>query len=143
MGAGEWTIRPASAEEAGTVLDLWRRAGSQPTVTDSEGAVRALLAHDPEALLLALADGAVIGSLIAAWDGWRGSLYRLAVDPGWRRRGLATALLREGERRLRARGAVRLAAIAAASEDGALGFWLSAGYEQQRQRERFVRVFPG
>jgi ribosomal protein S18 acetylase RimI-like enzyme len=143
MGAGDWTIRLASAEEAPNVLDLWRRADSQPTVTDSETALRALLAHDPEALLLAVDGESVIGSLIAAWDGWRGSFYRLAVDPGRRRRGLGTALLREGERQLRARGAVRLTAIVAADESHAIGFWLSAGYEQQRLRERFVRVFPG
>jgi predicted MFS family arabinose efflux permease len=39
-----------------------------------------LLNADPEALLVAEVDGVVVGSLIAAWDGWRGSFYRLAVS---------------------------------------------------------------
>lgn len=37
----------------------------------------------------------MVGSLIAAWDGWRGSFYRLAVLPERRREGLLTMLLRE------------------------------------------------
>ena len=35
----------------------------------------------------------MVGSLIAAWDGWRGSFYRLAVHPERRRQRIATALL--------------------------------------------------
>lgn len=69
----------------------------------------------------------MIGSLIAAWDGWRGSFYRLAVHPDHRRRGIGTALLREGERRLRARGAVRLTAILAGADPVAAGFWEAVG----------------
>ena len=48
-------------------------------------------------------------------------------------------LLGEGERRLRERGAVRLTAIVADDEEGALGFWRAAGYERQQHRARFVR----
>ena len=95
------------------MLDLWRRAGVLGGVTDTHAGLSRLLATDPAALLLARSDAIVIGSLIAAWDGWRGSFYRLAVDPGRRREGIATALLREGERRLLELGAVRLTAIVA------------------------------
>jgi ribosomal protein S18 acetylase RimI-like enzyme len=80
-----------------------------PSVT-GEGLGR-LLAAGEEALLVAEVRGALVGSLIAAWDGWRGSFYRLAVDPDVRGKGLATALPLEGERRLRARGALRLTVI--------------------------------
>ena len=49
-------------------------------------------------------------------------------------------LLREGERRLRERGAVRLTAIVADDDEaGAMAFWRAAGYEQQQHRARFVR----
>jgi ribosomal protein S18 acetylase RimI-like enzyme len=48
-------------------------------------------------------------------------------------------LLREGERRLRERGAMRLTAIVAYDEAGAMGFWRAVGYEHQPDRARFVR----
>ena len=58
-----------------------------------------LVERDLDSLLLAEAGGRIVGSLIVAWDGWRGSFYRLAVHPDWRRRGVATALIRAGPRR--------------------------------------------
>jgi ribosomal protein S18 acetylase RimI-like enzyme len=121
------------------VLDLWAVAGSPPSVSDSPDGLARLLAADPQALLVAALEGVLAGSLIAAWDGWRGSFYRLAVLPEHRRTGLATMLLREGERRLRERGAVRLTAIVVDDEAGAMGFWQAAGYTRQRGRARFVR----
>jgi ribosomal protein S18 acetylase RimI-like enzyme len=88
---------------------------------------------------VAEAGGEIIGSLIAAWNGWRGSFYRLAVRPDHRRRGLATRLVREGERHLRDRGARRLDAIVDSDELMAMDFWRATGFELQHDRSRFVR----
>ena len=137
---GRPTIRNAGAHDIAAVLELWASAGSVPTVgDDSPDGLTQLLATDPRALLVVEVDGILVGSLIAAWDGWRGSFYRLVVAPGQRRRGLATLLLRAGEQRLRERGAIRLTAIVADDEDRAMGFWRAAGYERQEHRARFVR----
>jgi ribosomal protein S18 acetylase RimI-like enzyme len=135
-----WTIRTAGEEDIEAVLELWIVAGSVPSVSDSPEGLARLLATDSQALMVAERDGVLVGSLIAAWDGWRGSFYRLAVAPAHRRKGLATTLLREGERRLRKRGAVRLTAIAADDEESAMAFWQAVGYERQQHRARFVRL---
>jgi len=132
-------IRNATEDDIASVLALWAAAGSLPSVSDSPEGLTGLLAADPQALLVAELDGVLAGSLIAVWDGWRGSFYRLAVSPEHRRKGLATMLLREGERRLRERGAIRLTAIVADDEAGAMGFWRAAGYEPQQHQARFVR----
>jgi ribosomal protein S18 acetylase RimI-like enzyme len=134
-------IRFGTRDDLGSVLDLWTLSDAPPTPTDRPDALALLLAFDPYALLVADAGGELVGSLIAAWNGWRGSFYRLAVRPDHRRQGLATRLVREGERHLRERGAVRLDALVAADEVGALGFWSSAGYAWQEERRRFVRNF--
>ncbi len=136
----DWTIRHAGEHDAERVLALWDVAGSTETVTDTRMGVLGLLDADPEALLVAESDdGEIVGSLIAAWDGWRGSFYRLAVHPDRRREGLATALLREAERRLQARGTARFTAIVTDDDPDAMGFWAATGYEQQESRARFVR----
>lgn len=136
----DWTIRHASKHDAERVLALWDVAGSAQTVTDTHKGVLGLLDADPEALLVAESDGGeIVGSMIAAWDGWRGSFYRLAVHPDRRREGLATALLHEAERRLQARGAARFTAIVTDDDPDAMGFWTATGYEQQESRARFVR----
>lgn len=136
----DWTIRPASEHDVAQVLALWEMAGSAETITDTHKGVLGLLDADPEALLVAESNGGeIVGSLIASWDGWRGSFYRLAVHPDQRRRGIATALLREGECLLLARGAARLTAIATDNDPNAMSFWMATGYERQQSRARFVR----
>jgi len=136
-------IRSAIEKDIEVVLRLWAAAGSLPSVTDSLDGLTGLLAADPQALLVAELDGVLAGSLIAAWDGWRGSFYRLAVSPQHRRKGLATMLLREGERRLRERGAVRLTAIVADDDPTAMSFWQATGYTRQHDRARFVHRVAG
>ena len=108
-------------------------------MSDTREGLAGLLALAPDALLLAEAQAMMIGSLIVGWDGWRGSFYRLAVRPEHRRRGVATALLREGERRLKDLGAARMTAIVASDEPGALAFWEASGYGRQADRVRFIR----
>ena len=121
------------------MLSLWRAAAGPAGATDTREGLAQLLRCDPEGLLIADSEEAPIGSLIAVCDGWRGNLYRLAVLPERRREGVATALLREGERHLRTLGAVRLAAVVAEGDDHAMAFWQAAGYRMQGDRTRFVR----
>lgn len=137
-----WTIRAGTGADIGAVLALWRTA-SRPSATDDEDGIAQLLSHDPAALLVAEAGGELVGTLIAAWDGWRGSFYRLAVHPDRRRSGLAMSLLRAGESRLEALGAVRLSAIVSDEDPAAAAFWLAAGYESQPENTRFVRMLDG
>lgn len=137
--SGGVTIRAATADDIAAVLALWREADAEESVTDDEMGLAGLIARDPDALLLAEdGDGRVIGSLVAGWDGWRGHLHRLAVVSDHRRRGVATALVREGERRLVALGARRIAAIVVEGHDDARGFWQAAGYERA-DHHRFAR----
>jgi ribosomal protein S18 acetylase RimI-like enzyme len=136
-------IRSATEQDIEPVLCLWDAADGPSSVTDTREGLRRLMATNRDALLLAEWDGALVGSLIAAWDGWRGSFYRLAVHPDRRRQGIATALLGEGERRLRARGAVRLTAIVAEDDPAAMGLWEAVGYSKQQRRVRFVRLADG
>ena len=124
------------------MLALLRRAEAGPSSTESADDLRRLLERDPDALLLADAEGEIVGSLVAGWDGWRGTFYRLAVDPAHRRCGLATEMVRAGEERLRALGARRLNAIVESEEADAMAFWAAAGYELQTARSRFVKNIP-
>src|SRR5438552_11304504 len=105
-------IRPCRAEECEAVLALWRRAGAIPSATDTlEELTRLVRSAHGDGFLVAVRSGSIVGSVIGAWDGWRGNIYRLAVAPEARRRGLARRLLREAERVLWRKGARRLSAL--------------------------------
>jgi Acetyltransferase (GNAT) family len=51
----------------------------------------------PELFSVAIADGELVGTVMAGYDGVRGWLYRLAVSTSQRRAGVGTALVRQAE----------------------------------------------
>jgi ribosomal protein S18 acetylase RimI-like enzyme len=133
-------IRPARLSDFDRVLALWGVARSAHARTpDTAEVLSVLVERDPDALLVAEADGEIVGTLIAAFDGWRGGMYRLAVAPGWRRRGVGSALIGEGERRLRAAGARRIAALIGSEDEVAAAVWEAAGYDRDPYIARYVK----
>jgi ribosomal protein S18 acetylase RimI-like enzyme len=133
------TIRAGRASDIDSVLWLWTEAGAEPTHTDDATGLGILLGRDPSALIVAEDDDRLVGSVIAAWDGWRGSIYRLVVAPSHRRLGLARRLLDQAEARLCVQGAVRLQAIVVETETSATAFWIASGWDRQVERIRFVK----
>ena len=134
-------VRTAQLDDASAVLELWSLARSEhATTTDRVGDIERLISETPSALFVAEADGGeIVGALLAGWDGWRGNMYRLAVHPGHRRRGIAQQLLHVGEEHLRRLGARRVTALVAHDDDVAVAFWDSAGYPVDRAIGRRVR----
>jgi ribosomal protein S18 acetylase RimI-like enzyme len=133
-------IREARPKEVDEILALWKTAGSGPSVTDKPDHLRMLTAEMPDLFLVAESDGRLVGSVIGGWDHWRGHIYRLAVHPDYRRQGLARRLTSEIEARLRARGAVRIYALAATKQEMGVKFWESIPYEKSNDLP-YVRTF--
>jgi ribosomal protein S18 acetylase RimI-like enzyme len=134
-----WTLRIGQPSDVETLLQLWAASAAEPTHTDNVTSLQRLIAHDHGALIVAEDDGRLVGSVIAGWDGWRGSIYRLVVDPAQRRSGLGRALLAEAETRLASAGAVRSQAIVVETEPLAVGFWRASHWAEQIHRVRFVK----
>jgi ribosomal protein S18 acetylase RimI-like enzyme len=141
------TIRPCRAEECEAVLALWRRAGAIPSPTDTlEELLRLVRSEHGDGFLVAVRDGGVVGSVIGGWDGWRGGIYRLAVDPQARRHGIAKALVRAAESVLRRKGARRLSVLVERGEAHAVAFWdalAEAGYRRDPRMMRYVKALSG
>jgi ribosomal protein S18 acetylase RimI-like enzyme len=133
-------IRAAGTEDVEAVLTVWAEARSQAAQTpDDPEAVGRLLDRDPGALIVAEEDGRIVGALIAAWDGWRGNVYRLAVLPSHRRQGLARRLVEAGHERLHELGARRVTALVGGEEGAAHRLWRAVGYQRDEFVHRFVR----
>jgi ribosomal protein S18 acetylase RimI-like enzyme len=133
-------VRMCRREDVASVLELWARTRSTHASTaDPPGDVERLIDDSPAALLVAERDGEVVGALIAAWDGWRGNMYRLAVSLGHRREGIGIALTRAGEEYLHRCGARRVTALVGFEDDAAGAFWEAAGYPQDHEIGRRVR----
>jgi ribosomal protein S18 acetylase RimI-like enzyme len=135
-----FALRAASADDVDDLIALWEEAaenGSRPP--DTAEAVTALLGRDPQAVILADQDGALIGSIIAGWDGWRYHLYRLAVRPDRRGQGVGSALLGAAESRLKALGATRIDAMVLDGNDLGQHLWRASDYSRQDDWRRWVK----
>ena len=122
------------------MLALWADSRSAAASTpDTQGGIERLRARDDRALLVAELDGRIVGALIAASDGWRGNMYRLAVEPNHRRRGIARRLVAAGEAHLRELGVARVTALVEAGDGIATGLWEAVGYRRDAAIGRFVR----
>jgi ribosomal protein S18 acetylase RimI-like enzyme len=135
----EITVRRCRQPDLPAVLNLWAQARSQHASTpDRLDEVERLIDESPAALLVAERNGEIVGALIAAWDGWRGNMYRLAVSDRHRREGIGLALTRAGENYLRRCGVRRVTALVAFDDVVAGGFWDAVGYAQDHEIGRRV-----
>ena len=133
------TLRPGTRTDIEAVLAFWLDATAEPSTTDDARGLERLLERSPGALILALDGDAIVGTIVAGWDGWRGTLYRLAVEQSHRRRGIATRLVAEAEQLLRDLGVRRMHLIASrAGGETAESFWISTRYAPTDQ-VRFVK----
>ena len=133
-------LRAGTTADVDGLLELWVEAAENATrAPDTREAVTALLARDPEAVIVAGHEGELVGSVIAGWDGWRCHLYRLAVRPAWRRRGVASALLQAAEDRFLAAGAARADAMVLDGNDLGQRLWRASGYRRQDEWRRWVK----
>ncbi|MFJ4688491.1 GNAT family N-acetyltransferase [Streptomyces sp. NPDC091377] len=135
----ELGTRPATPTDLDSVLAFWKTAAEGTSISDDREGVERLVARDPEALILAELDGELVGTVIAGFDGWRCHLYRLAVHPARRRRGIGSALLAAAEERFGALGGRRADAMVLAENETAHHAWRSAGYAPQDEWRRWVK----
>jgi ribosomal protein S18 acetylase RimI-like enzyme len=91
------------------VFALWKsiERGVHTGRSDTPAEIEKKLTRDPDLFLVAEADGEIIGSVLGGYDGRRGLVYHLAVDSGFRGKGIGSRLMDELELRLRAKGCLK------------------------------------
>lgn len=132
-------IRCAGPADIDAVLRFWREAAEGTSISDDRDGVARLISRDPGALLLAERGGLLAGTVIAGFDGWRCSAYRLAVHPRCRRQGIGTALLEAAERRFIALGGRRADAMVLEANEPAHHAWAAGGYHREGHWRRWVK----
>lgn len=102
-------VRSFRPDDESAVVAIWDDAfpGGPPRNAPSAYIARKV-ERDPELLWVAEDEGAVVGVVVAGYDGVRGWLYHLAVAPTHRRKGIATSLIERAVESLRALGCIKV-----------------------------------
>ena len=86
------------------------------------------LALADELFFVAHDAGSVVGTVMAGYDGHRGWLYSVAVDPAHRKRGIGAALVMHAEKALVARGCMKINLQVLGGNEAVVGFYEALGF---------------
>lgn len=121
-------IRVFEDHDRDSVVTLWQRCGLVVDWNDPEKDIARKQQIQPELFLVGLCESRVVCCAMGGYDGHRGWIYYLAVDPDHRGRGYGARLVNEVTTRLEALGCPKLNIMVRRSNDQALDFYRSLGF---------------
>lgn len=123
-------IRPFEEADEEAVVALWQRCGLTRPWNDPRKDIARKLRVQRELFLVGWIDGRLVGTAMAGYEGHRGWVNYLAVDPDLQRGGLGRALMAEVEERLRALGCPKINLQVRRDNSAAAAFYESLGYSE-------------
>ena len=123
------SIRPFREEDQDNVIQLWDKVfPDAPAHNNPARDIRTKREVQPELFLVAVVEELIVGTAMAGFDGHRGWVYYLGVDPDFQRRGIGTALMKRVESRLLGLGCPKLNLQIRSNNDEVQAFYESLGY---------------
>jgi len=124
------TIRQyADATDRLQVVELWRNVfGYETAHNEPNLAISKKIAINDGLFFVAVENSAIFGTIMAGYDGHRGWLYSVAVDPGKRLNGLGSSLVIHAEKALADLGCMKINLQLLATNEATAAFYKSIGY---------------
>ena len=117
------SIRAFEEKDQEAVVELWQRCGLVVPWNDPRRDIARKLSVQREGFLVAEEDGALVGSVMAGYDGHRGWLNLLAVAPELQRRGVGRALVERAQQVLGEMGCPKINLQVRASNTEVIAFY--------------------
>lgn len=121
-------IRPFVEADSDALIALWQRCGLLRPWNDPRKDIARKLRVQPELFLVGVVDGRVVASVMAGYEGHRGWINYLAVDPELRRGGLGKAMMAAAEKRLGLLGCPKVNLQIRRGNEDVVAFYDRLGY---------------
>ncbi len=121
-------IGALEAHEADAAVALWLACGLTRPWNDPHADLKLAFATPTTTVLAGHLDGRLVATVMVGFDGHRGWVYYLAVDPTLQRGGHGAAMMRAAEDWLREQGAPKLNLMVRGDNLAATGFYEAIGY---------------
>jgi transitional endoplasmic reticulum ATPase len=137
-----WRIRDFHDDDLDAAIRLWDdpAAGSKAPVFGVSDLVTAVRGGAPA--VVAVAGDELVGSVVATISGTRATLMRITLAPGWRQRGIGSAMLTELERRLVASGTHRIGCLLENESDVGVLALQNCGYAVRHGLSQYEKLEP-
>jgi ribosomal protein S18 acetylase RimI-like enzyme len=126
--AGVLSLRPYSAGDEKSVIDLWDRCNLLRPWNDPVKDIWRKQQFNPEWFIVAILKQELAGTIMVGYEGHRGWVNYLAVDPSLRRQGIGRSLMKRAEELLATVGCPKVNLQVRFGNEAAAEFYLSLGY---------------
>lgn len=131
-----WKLRPYQSRDFAALHRL-DQACFAPGIAYTKAGLRYFLTQNGAQCLVAEEDRRIVGFLVAEENRPLGHIITLDVDAKQRNRGIGTALLKEMEAILAARGVKAILLETAVDNETAVAFWQKHGYRSKAVLKRY------
>lgn len=135
-------IRSYREADEQAVVELWKACQLTRPWNDPHKDIARKLAVQRELFVVGTLDERIVASIMAGYDGHRGWVNYLAVDPAYRKRGFARALMTHVEAGLLAYGCPKINLQVRAGNDAAIAFYRRIGYAADEVVSLGKRLVP-
>ena len=128
-------IRRLTIGDYDELIKLWERSSLpfKPKGRDNGHEIARQMDANPELFLGAFEGRTLVGTVIGSYDGRKGWINRLAVDPDHRRQGIGQILIARIEKSLREKGARIVAALVEESNPKSINLFEKLGYVTDKE----------
>ena len=129
------TITPfVNADHRGQVIALWESVFGYEAAHNEPGLViDKKMIVDDGLFFVAIAEDAVVGTIMAGYDGHRGWIYSVAVPPSRRKLGIGSSLVRHAEGALLRKGCTKINLQIMEGNENVAAFYASLGYSVEKR----------
>jgi ribosomal protein S18 acetylase RimI-like enzyme len=124
-------IRQLTPADYDSLIRLWQKSGLpfRPKGRDAKESIAVEMNRKDTCFLGMFDDDKLIGAVVSTSDGRKGWINRLAIDPDYRKRGLALKLIEGSEKFLYGLGLKIIAALIEDYNEPSMALFGKAGYK--------------
>ncbi|MCH5298855.1 MAG: GNAT family N-acetyltransferase [Ruminococcus sp.] len=124
-------IRPMTIEDYDEVYAMWQITTKRAlSPADSRDSLARYLGRNPEMSQVALADGKIVGTVLAGHDGRIGFIHHMAVLPEYRRHHIGKQLATKALEKIFEDGIDKTQIYCYIDNETGQNFWKSLGFER-------------
>ena len=133
-------IRPYRQEDKAQVIALWEECGLVVPQNDPVKDIERKRRVDPDLFLVGLSGDAIIATVMGGYEGHRGWINYLAVQPSEQRKGHGQIIMSAVESLLSAKGCPKINLQGRSANEAVIAFYKALGYGKDEVTSRGKRL---